>query len=75
MTMTRKRKSYIYRVLTSPFEEDEPLPWDYEEDGFISWVDEVFLEGYKDDDEPLPTVGECIDILEGSGYEVEVIEQ
>lgn len=62
----------IYRVTASPFEE-EGLPWEYDEDAFIAWVDEVFLEGYKqDEDTPLPSAEECLDLLIGSGYEVEL---
>jgi hypothetical protein len=63
----------IYRVTSSPFDEDTPPPWDYEADGFVSWVDEVFLEGHKDDTAPLPTPDKCIDILESAGYTVEII--
>ena len=63
----------VYRVVSSPWEEDVPPPWDYEEDGFVNWVHEVFLEGYKDDDAPVPSVEECIDILGGDGYVVEVV--
>lgn len=72
--MTQK-KTTIYRVLSSPCEEDGDLPWDYNEDGFVSWVDEVFLEGYKGNlDAPFPSPDECLDILIGAGYEVEVID-
>jgi len=63
----------IYRVVSSPWEEDDDLPWDYESDGFVGWVDEVFLEGYKGD-APLPSVEEAVDIVETCGYEVEVID-
>jgi len=64
----------IYRVVSSPWEEDTPFPWDYEEDGFVSWVDEVFLEGYKHENAPMPDIDEAVEIVEGCGYEVEVVD-
>jgi hypothetical protein len=64
-----------YRVISSPFEEPEELPWEYEEDALISWVDEVFLEGYKNGlDSPFPSLHECLQLLEGSGYQVEALD-
>ncbi len=68
-------KKTLYRVTASPFSEDGDFPWDYEEDGFISWVDEVFFEGYKQrNDAPFPSASECLDKLRGLGYTVEVVE-
>jgi len=49
----------IYRVVSSPWEEDTPFPWDYEEEGLVRWVDEVFMEG--------------LDLLDANGYRVEEI--
>lgn len=66
----------IYRVLASPFEEDEDFPWEYEESAFCAWVDEVFLEGYKKHhNTPLPSPEECLDLLEGNGYDIEVVQE
>lgn len=62
----------IYRIIYSPCEDDE-CPFSYGEDGLINWVDEVFLEGYKNEDEPCPTINECLNILANNGYEVEII--
>jgi len=65
----------LYRVTGSPFSDDTDLPWEYYEDGFVSWVDEVFLEGYKHDgDVPFPSADECLELLEGAGYTVEVVQ-
>lgn len=63
-----------YRVVSSPHQEDEGLPWEYQEDAFVSWFDEVFLEGYKKEkDAPFPTPQECIDLLVTAGYHVETV--
>lgn len=65
----------MIRVTKSPhqedYEDDNPPPWDYEEDGFVRWVDEVFLEGYKTDDTIGLTVEEAVSTIEELGYEVE----
>lgn len=62
----------MYRVIASPHKEDN-LPWEYEEGAFVSWVDEVFLEGYKGgENKPFPTPQESLDILRDAGYTVEV---
>ena len=75
MSKRKMSKPTIYKVVSSPYEEDDNLPWEYEEDAFVNWVDEVFLEGYKKpDDAPFPGVEECLDVLHGAGYEVEVSE-
>lgn len=66
----------LYRITFSPDagDEDESLPWDYEEAALIGWVDEVFLEGYKkSEDAPFPSLDECLEILEGAGYEFELV--
>jgi len=74
--LIRELSAMTYRVTSSPFDEPTPLPWDYDEDAFVSWVNEVFLEGYKQEEgAPFPTVQECLDILEGAGYGVEKIEE
>lgn len=66
----------LARVLSSPHSEDTDFPWEYEEDSFVHWVDEVFLEGYKQgDDAPFPSFEECIDIIKGNGYHVEITEK
>jgi len=63
-----------YRVASSPYEEDGDLPWDYQEDAFVSWVDEVFMEGYKkDENASFPSPQECVDLLTAAGYHVEVL--
>lgn len=80
--------SKLYRV-TSPNEagcEPDDSPADYEEDGLIRWVDEVFQEGYKhilgtnhcadcarNVEAPFLVLAECLGLLEGAGYTVEVI--
>lgn len=65
-----------YRVTESPFaadyEDDNPPPWDYDEDGFISWVEEVFFEFYKRAAVTL-TAEEYIERLRLLGYKVEVL--
>jgi len=65
----------VIRVAKSPYsedyEDDNPPPWDYAEEGFVRWVDEVFLEGFKDIDPEIDlSVEEAIEILELEGYEV-----
>ncbi len=63
-------KTYTYTITFSPCIDDE-VPFSYGEDGLVSWVDEVFLEGYKKPDgEPFPSLDECLDILQTSGYVV-----
>ncbi len=63
------------KVLSSPHDCDDGLPWEYEEDGFIAWVDEVFFHGYKKpEDAPFPTFDECINEITTAGYDVEVTE-
>ena len=63
-----------YRIVSSPYEEDGDLPWDYQEDAFVSWVDEVFMEGYKKaSDAPFPSPQECLDLLTTAGYHVETV--
>ena len=76
----------VYRVIESNYHDDTDLPWEYEEAAFVSWVDEVFLEGYKHikdsnhcshcengEDAPFPTPQEAVDLLEAQGYTVEVV--
>jgi hypothetical protein len=60
----------MIRVKKSPFREDENLPWDYEPDAFCAWVWEVFLEGYKRDDVPCPTLEVAISYLSGMGFDI-----
>lgn len=62
----------MIRVLSSPFSEDTDLPWLYDEDNFIAWVDEVFCEGYKRNNPEL-SLDDALGIVEGAGYTVEVI--
>jgi phosphoglycolate phosphatase-like HAD superfamily hydrolase len=64
----------IYQVNGSPWNEDEDLPWQYTEHNLIAWVDEVFLENYKDDTRPFPTIEEALEVLRGNGYEVEKVK-
>jgi len=64
-----------YTVTYSPCETDE-TPFSYEEDAFIGWVDEIFCEGYKrdeDDMEGRPQTAQ-VDIIEDQDYVVEVNE-
>ena len=70
----KPKQPTVYRVTHSPFKDDDPLPWDYLEDGFISWVGEVFCESYKASVNPIDTVEEALSIVRGAGYTVEVIE-
>jgi len=56
----------------SPCKDDE-TPFSYEEDSFVGWVYEVFLEGYKTDGDgkpltPIPSFEEATDIIAGAGY-------
>ena len=65
----------IYTITYSPCSDDE-VPFSYEAVDLVSWVDEVFLEGYKKtEDVPFPTLDECLNILEGNGYIVEQHEK
>jgi hypothetical protein len=60
-----------YRVIESKHPDDTDLPWEYEEAAFFTWVDEVFLEGYKGaEGAPFPTPQEAIDLLADKGYTV-----
>jgi hypothetical protein len=65
----------LYTVTYSPCESDE-TPFSYEEDAFIGWVDEVFCEGYKREDDDLEgrpqTAQEAIDIIVEHGYRIKV---
>ena len=71
--MTKPKSKTLYRVTASPYPADEDLPWEYEEEAFIRWVDEVFDEGYKKpEDAPFPSVDKCLSLLEAAGYTVEV---
>jgi len=64
----------FYTITYSPCADDE-TPFAYEEGPFVAWVDEVFMEGYKKgEDAPFPSPDECLSILEGAGYEVEVTD-
>lgn len=62
-------------VVSSPFDEDKqddnPPPWTYDEEGFCSWVHEVFLEGYKNE-APFPSVEEAVALLTERGFKIEV---
>lgn len=62
----------IVTVVSSPFDEDasEPLPWNYEGEDFIAWVDEVLLDGGRV--APCPdSVDVAIEIAETVGYGIE----
>ena len=64
----------IYRVIGTPQAEDPvaSLPWEYTENSFIRWVDEVFLEGYKKgEDAPFPSPEEALNGVREAGYTVE----
>ena len=66
-------------ITSSPFAEDyqngNAPPWIYSETGFIVWVDEVFLQGFKHEaDYPHPDLDEAIEHLTALGYGV-VIDQ
>ena len=67
----------IYRVIGTPQVEDPSskasLPWEYTENSFIRWVDEVFLEGYKKgENAPFPSPEEALNVVREAGYTVEV---
>jgi len=67
-------------ITSSPYQEDyqngNAPPWIYAEMGFINWVDEIFLEGYKqsDDDFPFPTLDEAIEHIIAMGYTAKVMK-
>ena len=64
-----------YTIIEVPADCEDETPYSYEEVGFVRWVDEVFLEGYKKgNDAPFPTPNECLNILRAAGYVVEVEE-
>lgn len=60
-------------VRKSPDPEEEGLPWEYSEDAFIDWVDEVFREGYKKENPPMH-LDKAVQVITGFGYEVELCE-
>lgn len=73
--MSKPEQITLFTVTYSPCPDDK-VPFSYEEDGLISWVDEVFLEGYKQDQSapegaPFPSLDECLDILLTNGYTVD----
>jgi hypothetical protein len=61
----------IVRVTASPHDEDQNLPWEYSDDAFLGWYDEVFRESYKRDVAPTLSVLTAMDALETAGYNVE----
>jgi len=66
----------LIRVISSPWEADytdpdETPPWEYDEEGFIDWVDEVFCEAGRPDLE----LDEALDIIQSNKYQVEVIDE
>ena len=69
--------SKVYRISYSPHpSDDEDLPWEYQEDAFVTWVDEVFFEGYKKKkDAPFRSADECVSHLNDLGYCVEILEE
>lgn len=65
--------SKLYTIVAVPALCEDEVPYSYAENGFVHWVDEVFMEGYKKpDDAPFPSAEECLKLLEGQGYTVEV---
>ena len=52
---------------------DDEFPWHYPEDGFITWVCEVFQEA--DEDEEDLNLEQSIELTESFGYTVEVSEE
>jgi cyclopropane fatty-acyl-phospholipid synthase-like methyltransferase len=66
---TMKRKVRRIRVTYSPWKCDDDLPWEYDPDAFLNWVDEVFFPGGEK-----PSIEEAVEHLESQGYKVEVIE-
>jgi hypothetical protein len=73
MEKTRRIMSKLIRIVSSPFKEDEDLPWDYEPYDFCTWVWEIFLEGYKHDIER-PTVDAAVGHLRSMGFVIERID-
>ena len=61
----------LITITHSPCEDDK-VPFSYDKDGFIGWIDEVFQEGYKKPETPLPSLEDCLDILNGAGYHYRV---
>ncbi len=66
-------------VEASPYQEDyedmdRAPPWSYDEDNFIAWVDEVFLEGYKSV-EPLMNLEDSIDLVRSFEYYISIKEE
>ena len=64
----------IIRVISSPWPCDynndgNDPPWEYGEEAFIDWVDEVFCESERPD----LTFGEACEIVECNKYEIEVL--
>ena len=65
-------------VTASPWAEDyddvdNPLPWKFTENGFIDWVWEVFMEGYKKNI-VLSSLEDAADIVCGWGYSLKIEE-
>jgi len=62
-----------YTIVAVPDGCEDTVPSSYEEIGFVRWVDEVFMEGYKKPaNTTMPSVEECLDLLESAGYTVVV---
>jgi hypothetical protein len=64
-------QALMVEVLTSPFNEDDDLPWEYQPDRFVDWVVEVLFEGYKRDVDR-PTLEQAIREAESRGYTLRV---
>lgn len=70
----------IVQVTASPFEadyeEDNEFPWTYDEDGFVSWVYEILMDGCSVSPEEMPEVpislDEAVEHAESMGYELVV---
>ena len=58
------------RIVSSPFPQDEGLPWEYGQAEFLNWYNEVFRAGYKRNNPPI-TCLDAVDDLRRRGYAVE----
>lgn len=64
----------LIKVTASPHAEDGQFPWEYEQDGFLNWYDEVFRESYKRDISATTDITQAIDAMRDMGYTVECLD-
>jgi hypothetical protein len=70
------RRNSTLTVVSSPFEEERPLPWSFRAPAFLEWVSSTLLDdkyGGFDSQEPISqNLDTAIEIAEANGYKVVV---